>query len=157
MQAPLPCAACRNRTYRSRSRWGASTATPPRGATLEQLFACVEWIAPGFEIVQSHCEGWKFGAADTVADGGLHARLLVGRQRPLRDFASDGAALDALLASLTPKTRAAWLHSRLDGMTHAEIAAQLGVSVPRVRQYLATAARRGYELRFGVALPAAST
>ncbi|SFO16424.1 2-oxo-3-hexenedioate decarboxylase [Variovorax sp. PDC80] len=73
-------------------------ATPPQGATLEQLFACVEWIAPGFEIVQSHCEGWKFGAADTVADGGLHARLLVGRQRPLRDFASDGTALDTLLA-----------------------------------------------------------
>ncbi len=65
-------------------------------------------------------------------------------------------ALDALLASLTPKTRAAWLHSRLDGMTHAEIAAQLGVSVPSVRQYLATAARRGYELRFGAALPASS-
>lgn len=65
-------------------------------------------------------------------------------------------ALYGLLASLTPKTRAAWLHSRLDGMTHAEIAQQLAVSVPRVRQYLATAARRSYEFRFGVPLPAST-
>jgi 2-oxo-3-hexenedioate decarboxylase len=48
-------------------------ATPPRDATLEQVFACVEWLAPGFEIVQSHCAGWKFTAAETVADGALHA------------------------------------------------------------------------------------
>lgn len=60
-------------------------------------------------------------------------------------------ALDAMLAGLTPKTRAAWLYSRLDGMAHAEIAALLQVSVPRVRQYLANAARRGYALRFGSA------
>ncbi|WP_285414731.1 sigma-70 family RNA polymerase sigma factor [Variovorax sp. efr-133-TYG-130] len=65
-------------------------------------------------------------------------------------------ALDELLASLTPKTRAAWLYSRLDGMTHAEIAQQLDVSVPRVRQYLATAARRSYEIRYGAALPEAA-
>lgn len=60
-------------------------------------------------------------------------------------------AVDALLAGLTPKTRAAWLLSRLDGLAHAEIAAQLQVSVPRVRQYLASAARQAYLLRFGSA------
>ncbi|UJB64288.1 sigma-70 family RNA polymerase sigma factor [Acidovorax sp. YS12] len=59
--------------------------------------------------------------------------------------------VDALLHGLTPKTRAAWLMSRLDGLTHAEIAAQLQVSVPRVRQYLASAMRHAYALRFGVA------
>lgn len=58
-------------------------------------------------------------------------------------------AVDTLLQGLTPKTRAAWLMSRLDGLTHAEIAAQLQVSVPRVRQYLANAARHAYHLRFG--------
>ncbi len=51
-------------------------------------------------------------------------------------------AVDRLLDGLTSKTRAAWLYSRLDGLSHAEIAAHLQVSVPRVRQYLATAARR---------------
>ncbi|WP_311221504.1 MULTISPECIES: sigma-70 family RNA polymerase sigma factor [unclassified Acidovorax] len=61
-------------------------------------------------------------------------------------------AVDALLQGLTPKTRAAWLMSRLDGLTHAEIATQLHVSVPRVRQLLANAARHAYHLRFG-ALP----
>jgi len=58
-------------------------------------------------------------------------------------------AVDALLQGLTSKTRAAWLMSRLDGCTHAEIAAQLNVSVPRVRQLLANAARHAYQLRFG--------
>lgn len=60
-------------------------------------------------------------------------------------------AVDALLQGLTPKTRAAWLMSRLDGLTHAEIAVQLHVSVPRVRQYLAGAMRHAYQLRFGPA------
>lgn len=60
-------------------------------------------------------------------------------------------AVDALLQGLTPKTRAAWLMSRLDGLTHAEIATQLQVSVPRVRQYLAGAMRHAYQLRFGAA------
>jgi len=58
-------------------------------------------------------------------------------------------AVDALMQGLTPKTRAAWLMSRLDGLTHAEIAEQLQVSVPRVRQYLANAMRHAYHLRFG--------
>jgi 2-oxo-3-hexenedioate decarboxylase len=51
------------------------SATPPADTTLEQLFACVEWLAPGFEIVQSHHANWKFSAAEAVADGSLHARL----------------------------------------------------------------------------------
>lgn len=57
--------------------------------------------------------------------------------------------VDRLLDGLSSKARAAYLWSRLDGLPHADIAARLGVSVPRVRQYLATAARRCYELRYG--------
>lgn len=71
--------------------------TPPAQATLEQLFDCVDWVAPGFEIVQSHLPDWKFCAADTVADGGLHARLLVGRQVPVRHLAGSAQALEAQL------------------------------------------------------------
>jgi 2-oxo-3-hexenedioate decarboxylase len=42
------------------------------------MLAAVEWIAPGFEIVQSHFPDWKFTAADCTAAFGLHGALLVG-------------------------------------------------------------------------------
>jgi 2-oxo-3-hexenedioate decarboxylase len=74
-------------------------ATPPARATLDDLLACIAWIAPGFEIVQSHMKDWKFSAADTVADSGLHARLLVGRRIPLDALPGDAAAFDAQLAA----------------------------------------------------------
>ena len=73
-------------------------ATPAPGATLGQLFDAIDWIAPGFEVVQSHLPDWKFLPPDTVADGALHARLLVGRRTPLRELADSATALDALLA-----------------------------------------------------------
>jgi len=59
--------------------------------------------------------------------------------------------VDRLLDGLSAKARSAWLYSRLDGLGHGEIAVLLGVSVPRVRQYLAGVARQCYELRYGVA------
>ncbi len=74
-------------------------AAPPADATLEQLFDCVEWFAPSFEVVQSHLPDWKFSAAQTVTDGALHARLLVGRRTPVRELAATGEAFDAALAA----------------------------------------------------------
>ena len=44
----------------------------------ERVLASVAWIAPGFEIVQSHYPHWKFTAADCTASWGLHGRLVVG-------------------------------------------------------------------------------
>jgi 2-keto-4-pentenoate hydratase len=73
-------------------------AEPAPGSGVQELFDSIEWMAPGFEIVQSHRPDWKFTAADTVADSGLHARLLVGRQLPVRAVAADGAALERKLA-----------------------------------------------------------
>ncbi|MGV0958690.1 MAG: 2-keto-4-pentenoate hydratase [Limnohabitans sp.] len=73
-------------------------ATPPAHASVQQLFEAIDWIAPGFEVVQSHCLGWKFTATDTMADGGLHARLLVGQRLPVRSLATDAQALHHLLA-----------------------------------------------------------
>ncbi len=61
----------------------------------------------------------------------------------------DLKAIDRMLAKLSSKARAAFLHSRLDGMTHAEIAERLGVSVPRVRQYLAQGIRQCYIALYG--------
>lgn len=74
-------------------------ATPPREPTLEQLFEALDWLATGFEIVQTHCADWRFSAAETVADGALHARLVVGAPQPVRTWADSGAALDARLAA----------------------------------------------------------
>ena len=72
--------------------------TPPVNPSAQEVFGCIEWMAPGFEVVQSHCADWKFSAPETVIDGGLHARLLVSRRRAVRVLAPDAAALDALLA-----------------------------------------------------------
>ncbi len=74
-------------------------AAPPVNATLEQLFECLDWVAAGFEIVQSHLPDWKFAAADAVADGSLHARLLVGRKVQVPDIAASAEALDQQLAT----------------------------------------------------------
>ncbi|MBI2768652.1 MAG: hydratase [Burkholderiales bacterium] len=73
-------------------------AEPPAQCSLQQLFESVEWMAPAFEIVQSHRPGWKFTAPDTMADGGLHARLLVGRKVPVHQAARDAQDLERQLA-----------------------------------------------------------
>jgi 2-keto-4-pentenoate hydratase len=62
---------------------------PPPDADIEAILACVDWIALGFEVVQSHFPGWKFRAADTIADGGLHGMLLIGEPQPLDRLGSD--------------------------------------------------------------------
>ncbi|CAB3728982.1 putative RNA polymerase sigma factor FecI [Achromobacter ruhlandii] len=54
--------------------------------------------------------------------------------------------VDQMLDGLSAKARAAFLYSQLDGLTHKEIAATLGVSVSMVRQYIAQALRRCYAL-----------
>jgi len=57
--------------------------------------------------------------------------------------------IDRLLGKLSSKARAAFLYNRLDGLGHAEIAERLGVSVPRVRQYLAQGMRQCYIALYG--------
>ncbi len=76
-------------------------STPPANASLQELFNSLDWIAPGFEIVQSHQKDWKFVAADAIADGSLHARLLVGKKLPVRQIAANANDLCAVLAATT--------------------------------------------------------
>ncbi len=67
--------------------------TPPRpGAGPAEMLDCLEWAAHAFEIVQSHFPGWRFEAADTVADGALHAALLLGEPQPPARLAADPVA-----------------------------------------------------------------
>jgi 2-oxo-3-hexenedioate decarboxylase len=53
------------------------------GVDARAVLEATEWIAAGFEIVQSHFPGWKFQAADCTAAFGLHAALTVGEPYPL--------------------------------------------------------------------------
>ena len=62
---------------------------PRPGMDETALLSCVEWVAHGFEIVQSLFPGWRFAAADTVAAFGLHGALLVGAPEPIRPDARD--------------------------------------------------------------------
>ncbi|QAA95338.1 2-keto-4-pentenoate hydratase [Pollutimonas thiosulfatoxidans] len=65
---------------------------PPANATAAELVECIDWVAHGFEIVQSHFPGWRFTAADAVADGSLHGALLLGTPCPIQAFGNDVAA-----------------------------------------------------------------
>jgi 2-oxo-3-hexenedioate decarboxylase len=47
------------------------------------ILGSVEWLALGFEIVDSIFADWKFQPADFVAAFGLHAALIVGEPRPV--------------------------------------------------------------------------
>jgi 2-oxo-3-hexenedioate decarboxylase len=51
------------------------------------ILACIDWIAHGFEIVQSPFPAWKFRVEDTVAANGLHGRLVIGEPVPVAGIA----------------------------------------------------------------------
>ncbi|MCC6610151.1 MAG: fumarylacetoacetate hydrolase family protein [Burkholderiales bacterium] len=60
---------------------------PPAIGDEAAILASVDWIAHGFEIVQSAFPGWKFKVADTVALNGLHGALVVGPKVPVASIA----------------------------------------------------------------------
>ena len=45
----------------------------------------LDWIAPGFEIVDSIYPNWKFSLTDAIASGGLHGCLIVGKKFEVND------------------------------------------------------------------------
>jgi 2-oxo-3-hexenedioate decarboxylase len=79
--------------------------TPRAGMTLAQLADCLDWVAHGFEIVHTHFDGWRFQAADCVADFALHGRLVVGPRVPVAHFADLAADTAALRVSLNEGAR----------------------------------------------------
>ena len=64
-------------------------SAPPVDGDLSGILECIDWVAHAFEIVQSHFPGWKFQAADTVADGALHGTLLVGEPQAVNLLGTD--------------------------------------------------------------------
>jgi 2-keto-4-pentenoate hydratase len=73
-------------------------AAPLPDMSEQALLECIEWIALGYEVVQSIFPDWKFAAADTVAANGVHGALLVGTRHAI---ASRKAAWPRELATFT--------------------------------------------------------
>ena len=61
-------------------------ATPPVTDDEEAILACIDWIAQGFELVQSPYPDWTFGTADAIAAFGLHGALVVGMPVPVSEI-----------------------------------------------------------------------
>jgi 2-oxo-3-hexenedioate decarboxylase len=77
-------------------------SAPPLRASPEEVLDTIDWVAHGFEIVQSHFPGWKFEAPDTVADWALHGTLLVGPPQPVARLGGDlVAALEGFSLTLS--------------------------------------------------------
>jgi 2-oxo-3-hexenedioate decarboxylase len=62
---------------------------PAPGIDERTLLAGVDWVAHGFEIVQSIFPGWQFSAPDTVAAFGLHGALLIGPRHSIATHAEE--------------------------------------------------------------------
>ena len=75
-----------------------SASVPSGESSMGALANCIEWVAIGFEIVDSHFADWRFTAAEAVADFGVHAALVVGT--PWRVAAEDRHRLASTLESL---------------------------------------------------------
>jgi 2-oxo-3-hexenedioate decarboxylase len=98
--------------------------TPAAGQSREELFDCIEWVAHGFEIVDTHFADWRFAAADTVADFALHGRLFVGPRVPVARFerarvADELAAVEVVLSCDGRDVETGRADIVLDGPLHA--------------------------------------
>jgi 2-keto-4-pentenoate hydratase len=76
-------------------------SAPRAGMDESELASCLAWVAHGFELVHTHFADWRFTAPDTVADFGLHGRLLVGPRVPTGAFERLGDELAALSLTLS--------------------------------------------------------
>jgi len=94
-------------------------ATPEAGMSVAALHDCLDWVAPGVEIVSSPFPGWRFTAADSAAAQGLHGSLWLGPKRPAAEVPI--AALEAFTLTLDgPDTHlTGQAHDVLDGPLHA--------------------------------------
>jgi len=75
--------------------------TPPATRDEEALLESIDWIAHGFEIVQSVYPDWKFTKEDAIAAFALHGALVVGRPVAVRDIDDCAAKLRAFTITLS--------------------------------------------------------
>jgi 2-keto-4-pentenoate hydratase len=72
----------------------------PASSSLDDVASSVEWVAHGFEIVQSAFPDWSFTAAESFAAQSLHAALLIGPRRKVLDHSQLPAFLSAVRLNL---------------------------------------------------------
>ena len=77
--------------------FGLKTAPSP-DMDEDALLSCIDWLALGYEVVQSPFPDWKFKPADTVAANALHGALMIGERHA---FAPRADAWRRELASFT--------------------------------------------------------
>jgi 2-oxo-3-hexenedioate decarboxylase len=58
-------------------------AAPLPGMSEAALLDCIEWVAFGYEVVQSIFPDWKFAAPDAVAAHCVHGALLIGARHAI--------------------------------------------------------------------------
>lgn len=65
-------------------------ATAPRqSASIEELVACIDWMAQGYEIVVTPADGQPPTVPQAISNGGMHGALLVGERRRVADLGGD--------------------------------------------------------------------
>jgi len=83
LKSPAPLAAFIDPKIEPEIVFGLGAA-PRAGMDESALMACIDWVAHGFEIVQSIFPQWKFTPADTVAANAMHGALLIGPRHPFK-------------------------------------------------------------------------
>ena len=99
---------------------------PPVSSDPLDELGCIEWMAFGFEVVHCHFSDWKFSAAETIMDGGLHGCLVIGPPSPIESrvvdlvdaLASFHVALSVNGAEVAQGGGAAVLGSPLNALSH---------------------------------------
>ena len=75
--------------------------TPPVTRDEEAILETNDWIAHGFEIVQSVYTDWKFTKEDAIAAFALHGALVVGRPVAVRDIDDCAAKLRSFTIAMS--------------------------------------------------------
>jgi 2-keto-4-pentenoate hydratase len=73
----------------------------PASDSIEDVADAVEWVAHGYEIVQSAWPDWKFSAAEAFAAQAMHGALLIGPRRQVLVHGQLPAFLSAVRINLT--------------------------------------------------------
>jgi 2-oxo-3-hexenedioate decarboxylase len=77
LATPLPLAPYSAPKIEPEIMFGLARAPAP-GMDDAALLKCVDWVAHGYEMVQSIYPDWNFSAPDTVIAEAMHAALLIG-------------------------------------------------------------------------------
>jgi len=71
---------------------------PKIDASYDELLACMDWMALGYEIVVTPADGQRPSVPQAIANGGMHGALLIGERRPIDTL---GEHLASRLENLT--------------------------------------------------------